>query len=67
MYSPKINENLIPRLYQLAKVLKVPMTKLVSNIIEEHLDVVQSKVVKRHNAVTFSKSKTGKADNRRAC
>jgi len=30
MYSPKIDEALIPALYQEAKELKMPMTKLVN-------------------------------------
>ena len=35
MYSPKIKEDLIPRLYRKAKVLDVPMTKLVDEIIRD--------------------------------
>jgi len=37
MYSPKIQEDLIPRLYRLAKSKKVPMTKLVDKIIRENM------------------------------
>jgi len=37
MYSPKINEELIPILYKEAKENKLPMTKYVSMIIENHL------------------------------
>lgn len=37
MYSPKINENLIPVIYRLAKEQKKPMTKLVNEIIEKAL------------------------------
>ena len=37
MYSPKITEELIPILYQLARARRVPMTKLVDRIIREAL------------------------------
>jgi hypothetical protein len=37
MYSPKISEELIPVLYKIAKVQKIPMTRLVDQIIEESL------------------------------
>ena len=34
MYSPKIDEELIPRLYRLGKLKKVPMTRLVNEILQ---------------------------------
>jgi hypothetical protein len=34
MYSPTISPVLIPRLYRLAKALKVPMTRLVNQLLE---------------------------------
>lgn len=37
MYSPKISEELIPKLYQLSKVKKITMTNLVNGIIEQHI------------------------------
>ncbi len=37
MYSPKIDEKLIPSLYRLGKVLGKPMTKLVSEAVAEYL------------------------------
>jgi hypothetical protein len=37
MYSPKINEELIPRLYRLRKLKKIPMTRLVNGILENAL------------------------------
>jgi hypothetical protein len=37
MYSPKIREELIPKLWHLAKTRRVPMTKLVNGFIEEAL------------------------------
>ena len=33
MYTPKIREDLIPRLYHAAKARKIPMTRLVSEIV----------------------------------
>ena len=38
MYSPKIDEGLIPRLYRMAKKRKVPMTTLVSTLLGEGLN-----------------------------
>ena len=35
MYSPKISEDLIPRLYQSAKAKRIPMTTLVNRILEK--------------------------------
>jgi len=37
MYSPKIDEELIPRLYHLRKLKKIPMTRLVNRILENAL------------------------------
>lgn len=37
MYSPKIREELIPRLYRLARNGKVPMTRLVNRLLEQGL------------------------------
>ena len=38
MYSPKISEELIPKLFRKAKTENVPMTVLVNKIIGEALD-----------------------------
>lgn len=37
MYSPKISEKHIPVLYKIAKIQKIPMTRLVNQIIEESI------------------------------
>ena len=34
MYSPKISEALIPRIYQVAKEQKIPMTRWVNRVVE---------------------------------
>ena len=41
MYSPRIQEDLIPPLYRLAKARRVPMTRLVSDILAAALAEVQ--------------------------
>ena len=38
MYSPKIKEEFIPQLYEISKIKKMPMSKLVNRIIREYLD-----------------------------
>lgn len=43
MYSPKIKEDLVAKLYQKAKVEGVPMTKLVDQIIRDALNGKRSK------------------------
>ena len=37
MYSPRIRDDLIPKLWHLAKTRKVPMTQLVNEFLEEAL------------------------------
>ena len=37
MYSPKINPELVQKLYRLAKDRRIPMTALVNRIIEDYL------------------------------
>ena len=39
-YSPKIKENYIPVLYLIAKEEKIPMTKLVSRMIENEINLL---------------------------
>jgi hypothetical protein len=41
MYSPQIREDLIPPLYRLAKARRVPMTRLVSDILAAALAEVR--------------------------
>jgi hypothetical protein len=41
MYSPKIDEDLIPKLYRLALIRKTPMTKLVNRILASYLAQAQ--------------------------
>ena len=38
MYSPKIDEDLIPSIYRLAVARKIPMTKLVNRILKTYLE-----------------------------
>jgi hypothetical protein len=37
MYSPKIDERLIPPLYRLARSRRQPMTRLVAEVLEAYL------------------------------
>lgn len=37
MYSPKIKEDLIPKIYQLARIKRIPMTKLVNQVLEKSI------------------------------
>jgi len=43
MYSPKIDEELIPRIYRLGKLKKVPMTRLVNDILQRGLLEMEEK------------------------
>jgi len=43
MYSPKIKEDLVVKLYQKAKVEDMPMTKLVDQIIRDALNYRRNK------------------------
>jgi len=45
MYSPRIREDLIRPLYRLAKARRVPMTRLVSDILATALAAVQVEAV----------------------
>lgn len=38
MYSPKIDEALIPTLYRMAKEKQIPMTRLVNGIIQSAIE-----------------------------
>ena len=44
MYQPKIRDDLIPRLYRLAKALNIPMTRLVNHILEHGIVRVEEGV-----------------------
>jgi len=43
MYSPKIDEDLIPCLYRLAKFMHMPMTRLVSMILAQVVEDLKRK------------------------
>ena len=65
MYSPKVPEQLIPRLYQLAKNRRIPMTRLVAQLIQlglTHLERETSQErateVKQRSVNTTTKGKT---------
>ena len=47
MYSPKINGELIPRLYRLRKLKKIPMTRLVNEILRSALPALEEEERKK--------------------
>lgn len=44
MYKPKIRDDLIHRLYHLAKARRIPMTHLVSELLENALNKIEGEV-----------------------
>jgi hypothetical protein len=55
MYSPKIDEELIPRLYRLRKLKKIPMTRLVNGILENALRELEKEEPAPSNAFENSR------------
>ncbi len=47
MYSPKIDEELIPRLYRLRKLKKMPMTRLVNEMLRTVLSEMEEEERKK--------------------
>jgi len=45
MYSPRIREDLIPKLYKLAEARNKPMTQMVDEILRDYLDTIDLKEV----------------------
>ena len=57
MYSPKIDEKLIPALYQLKQLTNKPMTKMVNEaVIEYLLKRKEIKNVEQRNSSNYTKS-----------
>ena len=50
MYTPKIDEELIPRLYRLRKLKKMPMTRLVNEILRSVLPALEEEERKKELA-----------------
>ena len=63
MYSPKIDEELIPRLYRLRKLKKIPMTRLVNAILENALRELEKEAPATAN--TFANSRDNQSTNGR--
>ncbi len=51
MYSPKIDEDLIPRIYRLGKLKKMSMTRLVNEILQRRLSEMEEKEGGNGNSV----------------
>jgi hypothetical protein len=68
MYQPKIREDLIPRLYLLAKARKLPMTRLVAQLLEaaltqeEHEDIAVKEPPAGYRRGPAPRTKGGKKD-----
>ena len=54
MYSPKIKEELIPVLYRLAREMEIPMTRLVSSLIEKALNETERSKCHEHDPIQSS-------------
>ena len=54
MYSPKIHEELIPRLYRLRKLKKMPMTRLVNEILRSVLPALEEEEGKKALACSIT-------------
>ena len=63
MYSPKIREDLIPKIYQVAKARKVKMTTFVNQILEKVLngggELEDKEVVSNIKEFNLSKTDVG--------
>ena len=47
MYSPKIKEGLIPKIYKISKIIGIRMTTLVNEILAKALNKMEAKEFKR--------------------
>ena len=53
MYSPRINEELIPRIYLLCRELKIPMTAFVNGATEQALVLAEECVTRGQKEQVF--------------
>ena len=53
MYSPRINEELIPRIYLLCRELKIPMTAFVNGATERTLALAEACVTRGQKEQVF--------------
>jgi hypothetical protein len=58
MYSPKIREDLIPRIYRAAKSAKLAMTKWVNEAIEKELPPDEEETGREINQRNFGKERS---------
>ncbi len=57
MYSPKISEDLIPDIYRLAKKQGRPMTKLINEVLKNHIPNGERRVITGKEVFEFLKDK----------
>jgi len=65
MYSPKIDEDLIPRLYRLARERKVPMTRFVNEHLKTAIERLEKDSPRRGRTGPAGKSPATGARDRR--
>lgn len=49
MYSPKISEELITKLYPIAKQKRIPMTRLVNQLLHKAISEIENKIPSNHS------------------
>ena len=57
MYSPKIREDLIPDIYRLAKKQGRPMTKVVNEVLKNHISNGARRTITSDEVFNFLKDK----------
>ena len=60
MYSPKIDEDLIPKIYHAAKARGMPMTKFVNDILQRGLETIEKGGEDRDGREGSARDQTGR-------
>lgn len=58
MYSPKIDEELIPKLYLMAKQRKIPMTRFVNELLQTALERMEKGPPQGHRRMLVGESQS---------
>lgn len=62
MYSPKISEELIPDIYHLAKKQGIPMTRVVNEVLKNHIPNGKRRIISGKEVFEFLKDKRIRLD-----
>ncbi len=65
MYQPKIREELIPRLYRMAKARRMPMTRVLSELVEAAVDKFEGVEGVSEPAADYQASRNAEPTQRR--